>query len=78
MLAGALKDNRRAAIAGEDTFGKGLIQVRDSRIGLVYAETRQQGCGAACSAAAAAAATAQLHACPQHEVPNSLVELSDG
>lgn len=26
VLAGALKDNRRAAVAGEDTFGKGLIQ----------------------------------------------------
>ena len=26
VLAGALKDNRRAAIAGERTFGKGLIQ----------------------------------------------------
>lgn len=28
VLAGALKDNRRAGVAGEDTFGKGLIQVR--------------------------------------------------
>lgn len=26
MLAGALKDNGRATIAGERTFGKGLIQ----------------------------------------------------
>lgn len=26
MLAGALKDNKRAIIAGERTFGKGLIQ----------------------------------------------------
>jgi hypothetical protein len=26
VLAGALKDNRRAAVAGENTFGKGLIQ----------------------------------------------------
>ncbi len=26
MLAGALKDNRRAEVAGEPTFGKGLIQ----------------------------------------------------
>jgi len=26
VLAGALKDNRRALIAGERTFGKGLIQ----------------------------------------------------
>lgn len=28
VLAGALKDNRRAGVAGENTFGKGLIQVR--------------------------------------------------
>ena len=28
VLAGALKDNRRAAVAGEPTFGKGLIQAR--------------------------------------------------
>ena len=26
VLAGALKDNRRALVAGERTFGKGLIQ----------------------------------------------------
>jgi C-terminal processing protease CtpA/Prc len=26
VLAGALKDNKRALIAGERTFGKGLIQ----------------------------------------------------
>lgn len=26
MLAGALKDNGRAVIAGENTFGKGVIQ----------------------------------------------------
>lgn len=26
VLAGALKDNKRATIAGERTFGKGLIQ----------------------------------------------------
>lgn len=26
VLAGALKDNKRATIAGESTFGKGLIQ----------------------------------------------------
>ena len=26
VLAGALKDNRRAKIIGENTFGKGLIQ----------------------------------------------------
>ena len=26
VLAGALKDNKRALIAGEPTFGKGLIQ----------------------------------------------------
>jgi C-terminal processing protease CtpA/Prc len=27
VLAGALKDNGRAGVAGENTFGKGLIQV---------------------------------------------------
>jgi C-terminal processing protease CtpA/Prc len=26
VLAGALKDNKRARVAGENTFGKGLIQ----------------------------------------------------
>lgn len=31
VLAGALKDNGRAAVAGENTFGKGVIQVGEWR-----------------------------------------------
>lgn len=52
VLAGALKDNKRAAVAGETTFGKGLIQVGAGAGGAPSVHSvRDAGCAAALDAA---------------------------